>query len=39
VNDEVRKWAEETGFGVIIDVVEDQDGLLVGQLPIYLDRE
>lgn len=35
VNDEVRKWAEETGFGTIIDI-EKVNGTLTGNLNIKL---
>lgn len=35
VNDEVRKWANETGFGFIIDI-EDVNGTLTGNLNIKL---
>jgi protocatechuate 3,4-dioxygenase beta subunit len=35
VNDEVRKWANETGFGFIIDAKE-ADGILSGNLDLKL---
>lgn len=35
VNDEIRQWAEETGFGTIIPLQEDQ-GVMVGDLTIQL---
>ena len=35
VNDEVRKWANETGFGFIINI-EKKDGTLTGTLNLKL---
>jgi protocatechuate 3,4-dioxygenase beta subunit len=35
VNDEVRAWAKETGFGTIIDVVE-KNGVMEGEVVIEL---
>ena len=38
VNDEVRQWAMDTGFGIIIDLVE-RNGVMEGEVMIELNRE
>lgn len=38
VNAEIRQWAEDTGFGIIIDL-EERDGIQVGTLTLALEEE
>lgn len=38
VNDAVRAWAKQTGFGTILSVTEEESGRLVGDLVLFLKK-